>query len=237
MSGTPRHPALDRVAAVAAALGELNHRVVFIGGAIAPLLQTQPSFPGPRPTSDVDAMVATTWYSEAQRVHEALAARGFRRAPEAAHHAHRWIGPHGIPFDLVPAGQHPGASGNPWDEVAIATAVEATLDPGLSIRHASAPGFLALKWSAYRDRGRGDPLNSHDLEDILALLASRPSIVGEIAAAPPELRSYLVAQATAFLAHPHAADLLAAHINNAQNPARTSAAVRALLERMSTLSP
>lgn len=224
------HPAVLQVAAVASALGDLRDRVVFIGGAIAPLLQTEPPFPRARATSDVDGVMATVSYAEAQRFQDDLAAYGFGRDLADPRHVHRWISPDGIPFDLVPAGSHLGASGSPWDAVAIETAVEATLAGGVTIRHASAPAFLALKWAAHHDRGRDDPLNSHDLEDILALLASRPRIADQVAAAPREVRYFLAEQARSFLRDPAAEDLLAAHLNNAQDPARTMAAVRALLE-------
>ena len=229
----PRGPAIDRVAAVATDLGDLATRVVFIGGAIAPLLQTDPPFPRARVTSDVDGVVASSTYAESERLHRELAERGFRQAIRGTKHVHRWIGPSGIPFDLVPAGQHLGGSGNPWDTIAIETAVEATIGGGVTIRHASAPAFLAQKWAAHHDRGRADPLGSHDLEDILALLASRPTILEEVAAAPAALRTYVAEQAKTFLADANAEDLLAAHLNNAQDPAATTAAVRAMLERLS----
>ncbi len=110
MSGAGAHPSLDHVAAVAVALGDLRERVVFIGGAIAPLLQTNPPFPRARPTSDVDGVIATTVYAEAQHFHDALVARGFRRDLTDPRHAHRWIAPHGVPFDLVPTGALLGGS-------------------------------------------------------------------------------------------------------------------------------
>jgi len=229
----PRGPAIDRVAAVATDLGDLATRVVFIGGEIAPLLQTDPPFPRARVTSDVDGVVASSTYAESERLHRELAKRGFRQAISDTKQVHRWIGPSGIPFDLVPAGQHLGGSGNPWDTIAIETAVEATIGGRITIRHASAPAFLAQKWAAHHDRGRADPLGSHDLEDILALLASRPTILEEVAAAPAALRTYVAEQAKTFLADANAEDLLAAHLNNAQDPAATTAAVRAMLERLS----
>jgi hypothetical protein len=228
-----RGPAIDRVAAVAGDLGDLVVHVVFIGGAIAPLLQTDPPFPRARVTSDVDGVLASSTYTESRRLYEELARRGFRQPIEDTKHVHRWIGPSGIPFDLVPAGEHVGGSGNPWDVIAIETAVEATIGGRITIRHATAAAFLAQKWSAHHDRGREDPLASHDLEDILALLASRPTILEDVAAAPPELRAYVAEQATSFLRDASAEDLLAAHLNNAQDPAATITAVRVVLEQLS----
>jgi len=229
----PRGPAIDRVAAVAVDLGDLATRVVFIGGAIAPLLQTHPPFPRARVTSDVDAVVASSTYAESERLHRDLARRGFRQAIGDTEHVHRWTGPSEIPLDLVPAGEHLGRSGNPWDVMAIETAVEATIAGGVTLRHVSASAFLAQKWAAHHDRGRADPLGSRDLEDILALLASRPTILKEVAAAPAALRAYVAEQAKDFLADVNADDLLAAHLNNAQDPGATIAAVRAMLKQLS----
>lgn len=219
--------------AVAVDLGDLATRVVFIGGAIAPLLQTDPPFPRARVTSDVDGLVASSTSTESRRLYEELARRGFRQPIEATRHVHRWIGPSAIPFDLVPAGEPVGGSGNPWDVIAIETAVEAPIGGRITIRHVNASAFLAQKWAAHHDRGREDPLGSRDLEDILALLASRPTILEEVAAAPPALRGYVAEQAKGFLGDPRAEDLLAAHLNNAQDPAATITAVRTILERLS----
>jgi hypothetical protein len=50
--------------------------------------------------------------------------------------------------------------------------------------------------------------------------------------APIELRTYVAEQSKSFLADANAEDLLAAHLNNAQDPAATTAAVRTMLERL-----
>lgn len=231
MSAAPRR-ALDDLLRVARALGPLRDRVVFIGGAIAPLLQQQPPFAQARATSDVDAVLATTSYQRMHEIGVSLRQAGFREDPSGRRHMYRWISPDGIPFDLVPAGEHLGGSGSSWDTVAITTALTAELAPGLAIRHASAPAFLALKWAAHEDRGQTDPLTSHDLEDILALLASRPGLAGEVAAAPTELREFVRARAGSLLSDPDLRFLLAAHLNNARDPAHTTGVVLRALEEI-----
>jgi predicted nucleotidyltransferase len=233
VSDPTAHPGFKRLVLVAEAVGDLRERIVFIGGALAPLLHSDPPFRGARITSDVDAIIATVSYVEAQRVQDEMVRLGFRHDLADPRHLHRWVGAVGVPFDLVPAGEHLGAASGPTDRLAVETAARTTLTTGLTIRHASAPGFLALKWAAYQDRGRKDPLYSDDLLDILALLASRPTLVAEVAAVPLELRTYVAEQSKAFFADPNADDLLAAHLNNAQDPTQTTAAVRAMLERLS----
>ncbi len=222
------------MAAIAAALGVWNEKIVFIGGAIAPLLQTDPPMPRVRATDDIDAIVATVTYADQGKLEGVLRDAGFKHAvgTEARqHHAHRWISPTGMPFDLVPTGNHLGTTGNPWDRVAFDTAVR-TVIHGVEIRHASAPGFLVLKWEAYKDRGSDNPRVSTDIEDILAVLASRPAILAEIAASPVHIRSYLRTGAATLLAHQDYADSLDAHLNSAANRIAVITRVRKILSEI-----
>lgn len=187
----PLHPSVVRIASVARALGELSSDVVFIGGAIAPLLQTNPAIPRVRPTDDVDAIVAPTRYVSYNALETRMRTLGFRTEIAEQKHMYRWRAPDGTLFDLVPAGEHLGGTGGQWDQVALETAVETEVEPGLKIRHVSAPGFLALKWAAFWDRGLQDPFRSEDLEDILALLVSRDSIVSEFNDSPSHVQDHI----------------------------------------------
>ena len=196
-----RDPSIIAVERLARELGELRHQIVFIGGAIAPLLHSEPLFYSTRPTDDVDAIAATRSYAEYGRLTDELRARGFREDTSGSH-AHRWITQSEIPFDLVPAGDHLGGSGQSWDQFAIQSAASTDIAEGLSVRHASGPAFFALKLAAYADRGADDPYSSHDLEDIIALLASRGSIVAEVAAASAELKAFVSHELEALHRHP-----------------------------------
>lgn len=218
---------------MAGTLGDLNLQLVYIGGAIAPLLQTEPPFPAARVTKDVDAIAMTTSYAVYTTLTVAMRERGFREDTGGAH-VHRWIGPDGIAFDLVPAGRHLGASGQEWDRVAVESAVSLEIASGVWIRHASAPAFLALKWAAYDDRGANDPFASHDLEDILALIASRPGIVQEVRNSTPGIVAFVGAQCATLLRDADAEDLLAAHLGNAVDAAATIAVVRSRLAGLAT---
>jgi hypothetical protein len=215
------HPSTQRIGRVVVALGPLANDVVFIGGAIAPLLQTDPPFAGSRPTKDVDGVVASSSYTDAGTLHETLRQLGFVQPPDQDRHIHRWKSPgqDGDLLDLVPAGEHPGGSGQLWDRIALESSIVTELDGGVSVRHASACAFMGLKWAAFDDRGAADPTGSHDLEDILALVASRPTLAEEVAAAGDTLRREIVGRARQLLADPWLQDLLAAHLNNAEDRA------------------
>ncbi len=208
-------PATDPLLRIARALGDLRERVVFIGGSVVPILQSVPPMPRARVTDDVDALLVSASYSESAAVEEAVARLGFRRDMSATH-AHRWIAPGGDKLDLVPFGQHLGASGSALDHAAAATAIETQLEPGLSIRHVSAPAFVAMKLAAHSDRFSDDPFGSRDLQDVFAVIASRPEIVAEMKSAPIEIRSFSGRELKQLLMHPDAEEIVAAHLNDAR---------------------
>ena len=220
------HPSVARIKRVAQALGAIADDVVFIGGAVAPLLQTDPPFDVPRPTKDVDAIVGSTSYAEVGRLHDQLRALGFTQKPDRTNHIHRWWSRAGDALDLVPCGEHLGGTGQEWDQEAITSSTKADLGDGVVVRIASAPVFLALKWAAHHDRGVGDPFASHDLEDILALIAARRSVPDELEAASPRVREYVASQTRSLLEDDRFEDLLAANLNNAQDPAHAITIVR-----------
>lgn len=231
------HPAVRRLARVATALGDFSQQVVFVGGAIAPLLQTDPPFGAPRPTKDVDAVVASRGYWELKTLHERLTSLGFRQDPSEAQHMHRWVSPDGDLLDLVPAGAHAGGSGQVWDQLALDTGVESELDDGVTVRHASGPAFLALKWAAHLDRGAADPFASHDLEDFLALLAARPEVLREVADSPAEIAGFVASAADSLIGMADIDDLLAGHLNNADDPAATCRDVKRVLVTLAASRP
>jgi len=223
-------PSILRLKRVTRALGDMAPEVVFIGGAIAALLQLDPPFQTTRATKDVDGLVASTRYGDARRIAIALHERGFSQTPSESGHIHRWKSPDNDLLDLVPAGGHLGGSGQDWDPFAILSAVEAELGDGIRVRHANAPAFLALKWAAFHDRGEGDWQGSHDIEDIIAVVASRSLIVEEVEHAPEEVRRFVAGNTRTLLAERWLEDILASHLNNTQDPQEISRLVRMRLE-------
>lgn len=236
------HPSVQRLARIARALEDLNDRIVFIGGAVAPILQTDPPFLTARTTKGVDALAATTSYVDLEALQAGLRAAGFRNPAVRAEapgdstrgrRAHRWTLADGTRFALAPAGCHIGASGQMWDRVAVETAQSLEVEPGLTVRHASAPGFLALKWAAFTDRGAGELFASHDIEDIIALVASRATIASEVLASPKEIRFFLKARFAWLAAQRDFADVLAESMNGAFNAATAMDAARARIMSLS----
>jgi hypothetical protein len=70
----------------------------------------------------------------------------------------------------------------------------------MSIRLVTPPCFIGTKLEAFRDRGQGDYLASHDLEDVISVVDGRPELVGEIERTAEDLRDYISSAFAQFLA-------------------------------------
>lgn len=189
----PADPNIQRVELVANALGDLRAELVLVGGCAASLLIDAPTAPPPRVTYDVDLIAEVTALHNYHALEEQFTLRGFKRdmSPDAP--ICRWrLGE--VAVDLMPTDDAVLGFSNRWYPLAAASATRLVLPSGNEINLISAPAFLATKFEAFGTRGGGDPLMSHDLEDIINVIEGRLAIEAEIAASEPILHAYLVAQ-------------------------------------------
>ncbi len=200
---------LDRVVMVAQRLGELRDEVVFLGGAIAGLLVTDPAAPDIRVTLDVDLIVEAATRGEYYKFHDKLRAKGFMEAPEEGVVC-RWKIDQQL-VDVMPVKDEILGFANPWYPDAVMHPQIYDLD-GLSIQVISAPYFLGTKLEAFKSRGKGDFLSSHDIEDIIAVLDGRPEIVEEIGQADARIMEYLSAEFRILLANEDFLDAIPGHL-------------------------
>jgi hypothetical protein len=179
----PDDPNLPDLRRIAEALGELREQVVFVGGAVAGLLVTDPLAGSVRATRDVDAVVNAN-RAMFHHIEEALARRGFSR-DVSSDVICRWVHKaSGVLFDLMPVQPEVLGFSNRWYPYAVQTATPVNLGEGVTIRLVSAVAFVATKLEAFASRGGGDFMSSHDLEDVLNIVDGREELVEEIAAAP-----------------------------------------------------
>jgi hypothetical protein len=194
-------PNLPYLRLVAQALGDLRDEVVFVGGAVAGLLVSDPLAEGVRATRDVDAIVEAG-FARFHDIEAQVAARGFVRDMDSGVIC-RWVHREsGVLFDLMPVQPEVLGFSNRWYGYAIETALPVELGYGVSIRMASAVAFVATKLEAFDGRGGGDILGSHDLEDVLNIVDGREELAGELAASPTGVRQAIAAAFALLLAHP-----------------------------------
>lgn len=208
----PNDPNVQMMDLVAARLGDtLRNELVFVGGAVAGLLITDPGQPTIRPTEDVDLIVHAASRSDFNNVEAALRQRGFTHDLSKDGPLCRWhMG--AVTIDVMPTLPEILGFSNRWYPLALATAEHLTLPSKTTIRIVTAPVFLATKFEAFDSRGQGDYLFSHDLGDIIAVIDGRAELLAECAAADRTLQGYLGERFRTLLATPAFCEALPGHL-------------------------
>jgi predicted nucleotidyltransferase len=198
-------PNIQKIELIAHALGGMRDKVVFVGGCSVGMLVTDSAAAPVRVTYDVDlisSVSALTGYHRLERDFDKL---GFKRdlSPDAPICRWRY---QGIEVDLMPT--DPGILGfaNRWYPIVVTTAQAVVLPSGLPIQLIAAPAFVATKLEAYADRGHGNLLGSHDMEDIINVFDGREQLVHEINQSTAELRNYLIEKISALIKLPRIED-------------------------------
>ena len=179
----------SRICTVARRLGPVAEDVVFLGGAVVPLLITDPVAPVFRATRNVDFVTAVSTRSAYADWESHLRTLDFQHDTTPGAPLCRWIAD-GIVVDAMPDDASILGFSNPWYPYALASSWRFSFGSGETVRVVSAPAFLLTKWAAFQDRGRGtDYYASHDLEDVLTVVDGRAELADEVAAAPPVARA------------------------------------------------
>jgi predicted nucleotidyltransferase len=173
-------------------LGEL----VFVGGCVTTLLITDEAASAPRITLDVDAIAEITSYAEYADFGNRLRALGFKEDTSEGAPLCRWT--HGRTIlDVMPLDEKILGFSNRWYRAAMESSVRVRLSADLEIRAVTAPFFIATKLEAFKGRGMGDFLGSHDLEDLVSVFDGRETLsaksgrIGTTSARTSRLRSWL----------------------------------------------
>jgi len=228
----PAEQNLQILTLVAHALGPLRESLVFVGGCVTGLLVTDVRSQPIRATKDVDVVAQVTSRQDYHRLEKQFSARGFVHdtSPEAP--ICRWKRGE-ILVDLMPTAAGVLGFHNRWYALAVETAQPYELPDRTRISLITAPVFVGTKIEAFKDRGKGDFLASHDLEDVITSVDGRQTLNEEVRAAAAELRSYLRAEFAALVSNRDFLDSVPGHL-----PPDTTSQQRAgrLLQRMRTLA-
>lgn len=160
---------------VARKLGSLNEEVVYVGGCSTALFITDPLLLDVRPTKDVDCIVDIVSRSEYYHFAERLEKQGFKQSINESVIC-RWFYDDVI-LDVMPTDESILTFGNYWYKKAIKNLIAHQLEYDLTIKSVTAPYLLATKIDAFKSRGNGDFLASHDFEDIINVISGRLRIV------------------------------------------------------------
>ena len=174
--------------------------LVFVGGCTAGMLISDPAAGTVRPTLDVDAIVDIATYAKYEALAERLRALGLREDTTPGAPLCRWRHGESV-IDVMPIEEGVFGFSNRWYPHAVETAQRLDV-AGHIIRVVTGVCFIATKLEAFRGRGNGDIVASHDLEDLIAVVDGRPEILDELSAAAPDVRDYIASEVGALLGNP-----------------------------------
>ncbi|MCK9363711.1 MAG: hypothetical protein M0P74_08965 [Syntrophales bacterium] len=197
---------------VAKRLGDLRDKVVFVGGCVTGMFITDPAMPEVRATQDVDVIVEVASRMEYYRLEEELRRKGFKQDMSENAPVCRWLVDL-IKIDIMPTQEEILGFYNRWYLPAIKNADLIELENELTIKLVSPPYFLATKIDAFKGRGCGDYMASHDMEDIITILDGRPEIVSEIRSSSDDLKYFLSRTFTILLANEEFLDSISGHLS------------------------
>lgn len=203
----PNDPNILAVEVVAAALGTLREKLVFVGGSATGMLITDSARPAVRATNDVDLIAEVASVSSYYELQRHLKDLGFVEDLEVVC---RWR-IRDAKVDVMPTNEELLGFSNRWYGEAVKHASKTTLPRGIEIRLITAPYFIATKLEAFHGRGNGDYGASHDIEDVITLVDGRPALLNEIEACDASLNAYLVDEMDSLLADSEFVDSLGWH--------------------------
>ncbi len=195
-------PNIKMLKTVAAGLGDLKDKVVFVGGAVAELYAEDPAASDIRPTLDVDCIIEMSSRTKYAKLEEELRAKGFSNDNSPGASICRWIYK-SLKVDVMPTDEKILGFSNKWYIEGIKNKIKKDIDKDSSIFIFSPVYYLAAKLEAHKHRGGKDIRQSHDFEDIVYLLDNYPNILEDIDNEISRVRNYLKKACTVLLNNPN----------------------------------
>ncbi len=174
---------------IAKALGALNQKVVYVGGAVVSFYINDPSAEDVRPTKDIDISMDIASLGELERIREKLIQKGFYQSSEDEVICRFRYDD--IKVDVMSTKAVGWAPANPWFAPGFKNLIQFDFDD-IQINCLSLPYYIATKLTAFYDRGAKDPRVSQDFEDIVYLLNYTSNFEAQINASNQKVKGYLL---------------------------------------------
>lgn len=154
---------------IAVALGDLNEKVIYVGGSTVSLYINDPGADDVRSTKDIDITIKVASMLELEDIRELLNKKGFKQSADLDVICRFKYDD--ILVDVMATEPISWAPANRWFEKGFDNLQKVTIED-ITIQIMPLSFFLASKFTAFEDRG-GDPRFSHDFEDITYILDNR----------------------------------------------------------------
>lgn len=193
----------ERLEEIAAAMQELNARLVYVGGAMAGAYANDPTATEPRTTLDVDCVVDSNSYSEHAAFEELLRAKHFQNDMDSDPPVIcRWVY-NGEIVDVMSMNEQSLSFGNRWYRTGFEHREPYTLPSGQHIYRLPVTYYIATKLDALHSRGGKDWRGAKDFEDIVYVLNYCTDFLEQFAAEKGPVKSFLADEFANILKRPN----------------------------------
>jgi hypothetical protein len=166
---------LEQLITAARLLGPLLDQLVFVGGSVTGLLNTDEAAGEPRATLDVDAIAEITSYGEYAAFGDRLRAVSFAEDTSEGAPLCRWVHQSTI-LDVMPLDAKILGFSNRWYRAAMEASTTQRVSEDLEIRIVTAPFFLATKLEAFKAaRETSSPVMTWRISFLSSMAARRSS--------------------------------------------------------------
>lgn len=197
------------------ALGDLQDKVVFVGGIVVPLYSDTQSIEA-RFTDDVDVIIELLNYSSLAKLEEQLIKIGFQNDIESQVICRYIV--KGITVDIMSTTLETFGFSNKWYPEGYKYSIDYQIGTDLSIKILKVPYFLGTKFEAFKGRGKYDGRTSQDFEDIVYILENRRSVWSEIEQLSGEIKEYILKEFSELLKNPYIIEWIDSHVERASPP-------------------
>jgi len=223
---------IQQLETLAEKLGDLCEEIVVVGGCSPALILDAEIAPDLRATNDVDILVQTQNYPRYNRFIEKMKEKGF--AETIGERIGRLVCGD-LVVDVVPTEVDVLGFTNRWYKEAFFNAAYRRLPSGRRIRTVTPVYFVATKFEAFRDRGRGDVLASPDLEDIVTILVEYPSFEKDLRQSEADIQRYISKRFKELRSRGDYPHILSGHLRGDSASQAFLPELKKLVERISSL--
>lgn len=200
-----------RLKVVANALAELEHKVVFVGGAVVELYCDDPARGEVRPTDDIDVVIELINRGSHADLEEKLRQIGFEHDIESSIICRFKY--HDIIVDIMPTDAGILGFTNRWYKDGINNTVFIPLDNQTTIQIFDVAYFLASKIEALKSERRGKDFRfNSDFEDIIYIFDNSTDLLSVLLQAEIEVKTYLKNEIAQLLYRPYIDEEITANL-------------------------
>jgi hypothetical protein len=207
----------EMIKTIAKGLSDKLNEVVFAGGALLEFYIDDPAISKPRATDDVDIVIEITTRARYDVFEDSLRKKGFLN--DLSGPSCRMIYQN-VRVDIIATEQSISGFTNKWYNEGFQKQTSIALDD-IIINIFPIEYFIASKFEAFKDRGKGNLISSLDFEDIVYIFDGKKSIESDIINSDENVKDYLKSELKSLLENISLRESLAGNLGYGSAPERS----------------